>query len=117
MFLSQKKNIQFRTTYRNKVRDDFIPISCPKNESDLSLSESCDLNVEDLEILKSVYGDVSRYTQIIQNFLSNAVKFTNDNGKIEVRVTVLEIQDIQSEERLCQIKEEVKEQLNILGGS
>ena len=35
---------------------------------------------------KNLLGDQNRYTQILQNFLSNAFKFTPDNGDITVEI-------------------------------
>jgi signal transduction histidine kinase len=35
---------------------------------------------------KNIYGDEGRYTQIFLNFLSNAFKFTPDNGKISIEI-------------------------------
>ena len=46
------------------------------------------------KLLQNVYGDQRRYIQIIQNFLSNAVKFTNENGEIQIRLTLLEHQEV-----------------------
>jgi signal transduction histidine kinase len=51
----------------------------------------------DLQILKLVYGDSRRIIQIIYNFLSNAIKFSNQNGTVSVKVTLTEEQDIVSE--------------------
>jgi hypothetical protein len=34
----------------------------------------------------------------MQNFLSNAVKFTNQNGNVTIKVYLLEVQDILSKE-------------------
>jgi len=34
------------------------------------------------------YGDENRFEQILLNFVSNALKFTNENGKVEVKITL-----------------------------
>ena len=43
-----------------------------------------DSNIE--LFFKNVYGDEARYTQIFLNFLSNAFKFTPDNGNISIEI-------------------------------
>ena len=43
-----------------------------------------------LSLLKNVYGDAQRYLQIIVNFLSNAIKFTNKDGAIIIRLQIVE---------------------------
>jgi signal transduction histidine kinase len=45
---------------------------------------------KDLQILKGIYGDSRRYLQVILNFLSNALKFTPENGGISIRISILE---------------------------
>ena len=40
--------------------------------------------------LRCVYGDKSRFLQIMLNFLSNALKFTPEGGKVEITTIVKE---------------------------
>ena len=67
-------------------------------ESSLVIKEDDDFLSQDLNILRNVYGDPGRFVQIMQNFLSNALKFTEKGGDVTVKVSILEIQDIIREE-------------------
>jgi light-regulated signal transduction histidine kinase (bacteriophytochrome) len=78
----------------------------------MSLSNSLEFGDDKLDILSSILGDQSRYTQILQNFLSNAVKFTEKDGEINVIITILEIQDIQSEAQKSVMKKLFKEKIS-----
>ena len=75
------------------------------------MAESIEISDEDKALLTNIYGDKRRYVQILQNFNSNAVKFTNIGGKIKVKVTVLEKQEIQSKLKLQYQKKLVYDKL------
>ena len=49
-----------------------------------------EINEEDLKYLCNIYGDKSRLIQVIVNFLSNSIKFSNQDSKIVVSIRILQ---------------------------
>lgn len=43
-----------------------------------------------------IYGDRNRLVQVVTNFLSNSVKFSNKNSKIIVKICILQKQVLQN---------------------
>ena len=43
-------------------------------------------------MIQLIHGDQRRYLQILLNFLSNSLKFTNKGGNVTVAVSVLDYQ-------------------------
>lgn len=41
-----------------------------------------------------IYADMDRLVQVLNNLVSNALKFTNENGKIEIRTKVVDASEI-----------------------
>jgi K+-sensing histidine kinase KdpD len=50
---------------------------------------------DDRNFLKRIYGDSHRYLQILLNFMSNAVKFTPEKGRITIKTILKEKQLVQ----------------------
>ena len=48
---------------------------------------------DEINILREVKGDKNRFLQILNNILSNAIKFTPEHGKIEMLASSVEIDD------------------------
>ena len=47
------------------------------------------------KFFRNIWGDKLRYMQILMNFLSNAIKFTNEGQNITIRLVLLEVQEFQ----------------------
>lgn len=45
---------------------------------------------------KKVFGDESRYSQIVLNFVSNAIKFSYKNGIVSVHIIVTKVTDYEA---------------------
>lgn len=68
-------------------------------------------NRKHLDLIQTLLGDERRYQQILLNFLSNAVKFTDPDGQIKVLIKVLSNQAVNQPAQHQKIKEEIKEEL------
>ena len=53
---------------------------------------------DNLGLIQSIYGDERRYLQILLNFLSNSLKFTNKGGSVTVMINIVSTQ-IQKDDR------------------
>jgi signal transduction histidine kinase len=53
-----------------------------------------ELNEDHEAYFNQVYGDQSRFMQILINFLSNSIKFSERNSKIKVNLNFIESQVI-----------------------
>jgi len=60
------------------------------DDKNMKLVSKIDQSV--LHFFANIYGDERRYTQILINFVSNAIKFSFKDSTIEVSLTVKEVQ-------------------------
>ncbi|WP_281612777.1 hybrid sensor histidine kinase/response regulator transcription factor [Flammeovirga sp. SubArs3] len=57
---------------------------------DATIKRNIDLNFRTQETERVIWFDLEKIEKVIYNLISNAIKFTPDNGKIEVKVDVVE---------------------------
>jgi signal transduction histidine kinase len=55
---------------------------------DLSDSESL-VKINQKNVFTNLFGDERRYLQILLNFVSNALKFSNEGGTITIRLKLV----------------------------
>lgn len=56
------------------------------------------------ELYRNIYGDESRFVQVIINFLSNSLKFSEANSKIVVFLKTIEHQNLKLTENIMKGK-------------
>ena len=59
-------------------------------------------NEEILHLFSAVKGDKNRFKQILLNFLSNGLKFTQTGKNIHIEVTILEVAPLDSRRQSIQ---------------
>jgi K+-sensing histidine kinase KdpD len=65
----------------------------------IAFSKGPNLNEGSEHYLRCIYTDKARFLQIMLNFMSNAIKFTPEGGKVCIETVVKETQDIRKREK------------------
>lgn len=56
------------------------------------------MQANEIEFFEQIYGDKSRLIQVIINFLSNSIKFSNQGSKIIIELEILQQHILQNSE-------------------
>ena len=59
------------------------------NQSNIEFRAEID-ELKNLDMIQQIHGDKRRYLQILLNFLSNSLKFTNNKGRVTVALKILD---------------------------
>lgn len=81
--------------YRFKATNILEPVEFVKNTFEYMAQEkniSLTINTEDN--LPMIYADSSRIEQVLSNLVQNAIKFTPNDGKINISASIIDAQDI-----------------------
>ena len=76
------------------IKESFQILLHMANDNNINLKAEIDTK-ENLDLIQAIYGDERRYLQILMNFLSNALKFTNWSGTVTIEIKVLDRQPVQ----------------------
>ena len=79
-YQADQKKIKIKTDYQMRITN------TKSRYFDVKLSTD-----ELKRFFRNVLGDKLRYMQILMNFLSNAIKFTNEGRSITIRLVLLEV--------------------------
>ena len=71
-----------------------VTVSALANAREVILEGPKMSNHIDKFYFKQLFSDRQRYSQVILNFLSNAIKFTQKGGSVSVLFRVLKIKDL-----------------------
>jgi signal transduction histidine kinase len=69
------------------------------NEKGIELKAEID-GRHNLNLIEAIHGDENRFLQILLNFLSNSLKFTDPKGSITVKVEITNQQPILNDIKL-----------------
>jgi signal transduction histidine kinase len=70
------------------IYEAFQIIAHQATENKIKLKATIDKS-SNLNLIRSIYGDQRRFLQILLNFLSNSLKFTNPNGSVHVEINII----------------------------
>lgn len=82
------------------VKTSLLPVinDVKLNLSEMAKQKNLSINVQQAENLKDVYADTDRIEQVLTNLVSNAIKFTPNDGIINISAKLINAEDIKAEE-------------------
>ena len=87
-----------------------LPVELVKNSLEsLAKEQNISINLELDNSLDLVYIDTQRMEQILTNLISNAIKFTEENGIIEVKTTKINADDIRKNTFFSSLPDDMSE--------
>ena len=101
-FVFSKEYFNLSTT----IYESFQILHQSAKSKGINLEAEIDQKVN-LDLIQSVLGDQRRYQQILLNFLSNSLKFTNSGGNVKIRIEILSHQAVKKDKIHKDFKEKV----------
>lgn len=113
--LAQMENNTFKLnkaffSFPDLIKKAFSVVSHVAQKKSVQLIQ-CDIPPQEQAYYNEVYGDQGRFLQVIINFLSNSLKFSENGSKIEVFLKILENQTIAKNKSKLRIKKQSHDQV------
>ena len=89
---TEKKTFQLNKSFFNlnhTVKNTFTILDFLASQKKVKLSIQISPNQE--KLFENIYGDQGRYEQILINFISNAIKFTNHGSEVRVAIEAVNV--------------------------
>ena len=77
------------------LEEAFTILAHSASERKIGLRASID-SESNLKYIRAILGDKRRYLQVLLNFLSNSLKFTNEGGWVTISIKIISMQKIEA---------------------